>query len=232
MNLNTERVERQQFKNAIESKKQKYSQEYFALGVLRYLYPERYAEVVKGERPDLQGNGIGIEVTIAESEKEMQANAELKKYNMCDNKERRRKNIVKTGNEIVNNNNRSIMRKKGGVNNEEKEIFQNIIKKKMSNSLNYINEEIKHIELMILRTEIATGDFMENVIDWTKECITSENKCLYDRIYIFARDSCFICNKDGSYDKKDMARDVINKIQKIGRMTAEDILTLDDEEWK
>ncbi len=53
--------------------------------ILEELFPERYTELTLADKPDLQGDGVGIEVTIANDKKTEEArNNWVKAYN-CDN---------------------------------------------------------------------------------------------------------------------------------------------------
>ena len=53
--------------------------------ILEELFPERYTELTLADKPDLQGDGVGIEVTIANNNKMEEARNNWVKANNCDN---------------------------------------------------------------------------------------------------------------------------------------------------
>lgn len=67
MKIDTNKIKNKRFTTPIESELQKHSQEYRVLATLRYLYPNRFENMITSESPDLQDkeNSIGIEVTAA-----------------------------------------------------------------------------------------------------------------------------------------------------------------------
>ena len=100
MNIDTPRVVNKRFNSSIkDEKKLKWSQEFFVLAFLKYRFPEEYKDLFHADKPDLQGGNIFVEVTVLNSQYDMQANKEFAKY--CkDGSERRIKTIEKTGNTI------------------------------------------------------------------------------------------------------------------------------------
>ncbi|MDE5716601.1 MAG: hypothetical protein K2I53_03095 [Lachnospiraceae bacterium] len=79
MKIDTDRIKNKQFAMPIKSELLKHSQEYRALAILRYLFPNRFEKMVTGEAPDLQDNenDIGIEVTVAVEKRDMQVSREF-----------------------------------------------------------------------------------------------------------------------------------------------------------
>lgn len=123
---------------------QKHSQECYVLAILRYLYPDRYFDVVLGERPDLQGNKVGVEVTICEDSEEIRVNREFVQYCEGNNKDIRRKTIQKSGRyKIENRMNMEMLVSGGGVNFQEKDILHATIRKKISSVSKYSNNSPK-----------------------------------------------------------------------------------------
>ena len=80
MNLETDRLKNgnKLIKDVIEPNKLKDSQEYFALALLKILFPEKYKNLLKKnmDRPDLKdvSNNFGVEVTTADSENDNEDN--------------------------------------------------------------------------------------------------------------------------------------------------------------
>lgn len=100
MKIDTEKIKNKKFTAPIGDKLQKYSQEYRVLSTLRYLFPNRFEKMVKGESPDLQDeeNGIGIEVTVAVDWRDMRAAREFAKLQQENgNVEKHKKAIASSG---------------------------------------------------------------------------------------------------------------------------------------
>lgn len=67
--------------------------------VLEDLFPERYGQLVLADKPDLQGDGIGVEVTIADDRNKQEAVSNwVKAYNCTDPKKQR--NYIKRMNQL------------------------------------------------------------------------------------------------------------------------------------
>ena len=76
MKIDTDRVKKKEFTSAITSSEQKHSQEYRALAVLRYLYPEKFSTMVKRDSPDLQDDAnavLVLKVVSAVKDSDMRA---------------------------------------------------------------------------------------------------------------------------------------------------------------
>ena len=59
--------------------------------ILDELFSERYCELVLSDKPDLQGENVGIEVTIANDQSRQEALNNWVKANSCDNEKQREK---------------------------------------------------------------------------------------------------------------------------------------------
>lgn len=232
MNLNTVRVKEKRFNGAIDKKLFKHSKEYLVLAILKYLDPNRYEKVVLRDRPDLQGEELGIEVTIAESQNDMQADREFAQYCEGNNKKRRMETIQKDGRHvIVRYKHMDAMISGGGVNLEEKSIIQEAIKRKIASVKKYPDNHYKQMELAIIRTEIPSSLWMESVTDWVSEVVRDECEQIFSRIYVIGGNTCFTINNDGSNNTHKIEKEQFKRLSIIGRMTAEGELTIDDEEW-
>lgn len=80
MNYNTERVKNYTIDGDLESQKRKYSQEFYVLAVLKYLYSEKFKKAEKNEMPDIIVDDVGIEVTVADDRKEYIAKSNFSNY--------------------------------------------------------------------------------------------------------------------------------------------------------
>ncbi len=81
------------FNKPLDSEKMKHYDEYFALAVLRYCYPERYADYIIADAPDLQSRDgkSGIEVTLATNETIASIEGNFAKYRLSDEASERNK---------------------------------------------------------------------------------------------------------------------------------------------
>ena len=80
MNYNTERVKKYIPKDGIDTELRKHFQEYYVLGVMKMFYPELLIGARLSERPDIQANRIGIEVTVWDIDEELQIKSDYYKY--------------------------------------------------------------------------------------------------------------------------------------------------------
>ena len=95
----------------------------------------------------------------------------------------------------------------------------------------YLDQRFQRMELAVLKTEIPSSEFRENVINWVQEVSKDNNVEIFDRIYVIGGILAFGIIGMGLLEKRNFERNFW-KTEKIARMTAEKILTLDDMEWK
>lgn len=158
MRLYTKRLKEMSFSGAIDEQLLKLSMEYRALAILKYLFPNRYEKVVHKDRPDLQGEKIGIEVTVADSSQDMRVNKEFLKFCDGSNREVRKKTIEQDEHyQLLQVQGIDILSSGGGVNLvKEKEKVQAAIKNKIESVKRYSNNPFQTMELFILITEIPS----------------------------------------------------------------------------
>lgn len=99
-----DKIKNKKFTEPIKSEPLKHSQEYRVLATLRYLYPNRFENMVTGESPDLQDNenGVGIEVTVAVDFRDMRASREFANLQQKNgNTEKHKRAIVSNGYSIL-----------------------------------------------------------------------------------------------------------------------------------
>ena len=233
MNINTDLIKNKKFNGAISNDIVNVSQEYRVLAILRYLFPDKYEQMKKREKPDLQDeiNHIGIEVTSAVQENDMKANRAFAELDKTSNKNRKNniKKISESGYEIHNTNGILSISKCESTD-LEKDCLQNAIFKKCGKYDTY-KKNFKTIGLAVLLPEIPTSYAEDHIIDWIKE-IHSSMKTSFDIIYVISSRFCIICDIKNDYMDKKCLKNMENELLcKIARMTAEGELTLDSIEW-
>lgn len=78
----SEEIRNYEVMTALPFKDIKTSREYFALGVLKYSFPDQFSNLKKGKAPDLQDmeGSLGVEVTWGGSERDELISGESYKY--------------------------------------------------------------------------------------------------------------------------------------------------------
>lgn len=233
MRLYTKRLKEMSFSGAIDEQLLKLSMEYRALAILKYLFPNRYENVVHNDRPDLQGEKIGIEVTVADSSQDMRVNKEFLKFCDGSNREVRKKTIEQDEHyQLLQVQGIDILSAGGGMNLvKEKEKVQAAIKNKIESVKRYPNNPFQTMELFILITEIPSLAVSESIIEWINEEMERDQEEIFDRIYVFARRHCYYCERYGSAFNRGISKEDYQMLSRIGRATAENRLSLEDEEW-
>lgn len=230
MKLNTARVQNKRVNGRIDDKKLKLSQEYFVLAFLKYKFPSKYKDVVHSDRPDLQGDNVIVEVTTLNADKDMQASKEFAKY-IEDRDERRAQMIKSTGNVLRSNDvlNAISMVSGGGYNFESDfKLLQNRICKKIDKAKGYeINNQT--VELVLVKEDRPLKEWLVKMSDSLETIVNNQN--VYEKVYILFPHSCIYIEKGKSPNRIVLTRDEYFCLKTIGRMTAEDEITLYDEEW-
>ncbi|MBR4144941.1 MAG: hypothetical protein IKU06_05725 [Lachnospiraceae bacterium] len=112
---------------------------------------------------------------------------------------------------------------------DEKKLIIDAIKRKAQKAKECYLKKINNIELAIRLFDILTSESLKKIPDWIKE--TEEAK-VFSHIYILGNK--FILDYDTykeSFEMKQMDKQTYERLQKIGRMTAEKIIKFEDEEW-
>ena len=236
MNIYTDRVINKKFNNAISANIQKFSQEYRVLAILKYLFPDEHANLKPSDNPDLQNdkNNYAIEVTITASQEQMQANREF--THLCNEKDTESQKKIK---EKIENNGYNIIESDYGKIMDcswrnilfEERIFKEAIRKKLEKVNNY-REHFPTIGLAILWIDRPTTEASEKIIDWIKECEKTCGQKGYDFYYILTQDSViYYDTKDNSESIHHLSSMDARYLSTIGRMTAENEISLSDVEW-
>ena len=234
MNLITNLIKNNKFDTAINSKLLKHSQEYRVLATLRYLFPSKYMKMIKAETPDLQDveNSIGIEVTAAVKENDMKASRALSELCRKDCKEYRKyKDKIETSGystTIIEKN--KILISATGTSDLEKSCFYNSIGKK-NDKLQEYRKCFERIGIAIILVEIPTKYTENHLTEWICELIKCK-KIQFDFFYVISYRFCVYYDvKERGYKKFQIAPWENEAISIMARLTAENRLTLTDEEW-
>lgn len=234
MKIDTDLVRKKEFATSIKSSHSKLSREFKALAILRYLYPQRFENMAKGESPDFQDtiNDMGIEVTDAVKENDMLVSRTFP--DLCqgdaENEEMCIKKIEKNGYSILPIKKNRFRIITTGTADGEKLFFQRIIRKKIKKLEDY-KKKFKKIGLAIMLPEIPTSYAEDHFLEWTKE-ILNEDKSFFDFVYVLSHRFCiYYETQQNLSEKKPLKSEEYIALSKIARMTAEGELSLTDPEW-
>lgn len=207
----------------------KTSREYKVLAILKYSFPQRFANLCKGEAPDLQDNeaDLGIEVTSAISQCNEQITGESIKYAHAKT-EAERKECLR------------IIKKCGGTRDgistgypvstadSDKQHVIDAFSKKMEK----IGKYHKHFQHMGLAIIIDIPLFFFYDSDWGK-WLADINRDKFDFVAIIHWSGVDIYDfSNGNYDSKRICREDMDALKKLGRMAAEGIITDDNPVWQ
>ena len=232
MNLNTPRILNKKISGYIKDEQRlKRSQEYFVLAFLKYKFPDKYDDVFRSDRPDLQGEKVFVEVTTLDTYTDMQANKEFAKYcEDCD--ERRIKTIEKTGNAVgdIVGINATKMHRGGGYNFESDHLLlENRIYEKINKAKGY-DVKNRTPELALVKEDRPFQEWLEK-IGSSLETIVNDQE-IYETIYILFPNNCIYIERGKFPQTIDLSQNEFLRLKTIGRMTAEEEINTDDEEWK
>ena len=224
MNIYTNSVNEYKCNDFKGSRILKEFQEYYVLALLKFYFPDRFKNAIKGESPDIQSDDFGVEVTIADRENEMKVASNMKKKKI-------KKGIY---NNITVTDSGGIIRSQsgGGFNDEiEKERIKKIIKRKNKSISEYKNKYVGNTELSILFTDIQVSDMYYISKEVARQYINDEEG-LIKTIYLIFPDSFFLLGMDCKYNSFVIDKDMKRRLQKIANMTAKGTIDLKNEEWK
>ncbi len=199
-------------------------QEYYVLALLKFYFPDRFKNAIKDERPDIQSDDFGVEVTIADRENEMKVASDMKKKKI-------KKGIY---NNITVTDSGGIIRSQsgGGFNDEiEKERIKKIIKRKNKSISEYKNKYVGNTELAILFTDIQVSDMYYISKEVAGQFINDEES-LIKTIYLIFPDSFVLLEMGRECKGYVIDKDRKERLKKIANLTAKGIIDLESEEWK
>lgn len=231
MKLNTPRIMNKEVSDYIKNEqKLKLSQEYFVLAFLKYKFHDKYKDVIHLDKPDLQGEKVFVEVTSLDTGKDMMANKEFAKY--CkDHDERRIKTIEGTGNELgdVIGTDFKSMNSGGGYNFEsDRLLLEKCVCEKITKAKGY-DISNRSPELALVKKDRPLLEWLEK-ISFSLEQIVN-NQEMYKIVYILFPNGCIYVEKGKTPQMIDLTQDEYLRLRTIGRMTAEEEINTDDEEW-
>ncbi len=234
MKIDTDLVRKKAFVSSIKPSNLKFSQEYKVLAILRYLYPQRFGSMAKGESPDFQDatNDTGIEVISAVKENDMLVSRAFS--DLCqgkpENKEKSKKKIAENGYSILPIQGNKVAISTAGTADGEKALFQKSIRKK-AQKLQQYRTNFKKIGLAILLPEIPTSYAEEHFSEWIEE-VLNESENLFDFVYVLSHRFCiYYVPKQKISEKRLLTDEEYRLLSTIARMTAEGELSLTDTEW-
>lgn len=232
MNINTLRVVNKEITGRIkDEKKLKCSQEYFVLAFLKYKFPGKYKDVIKAEKPDLQGEKVFVEVTTLETYEDMQANKEFAKF--CeDHDEQRATTIEKTGNALryYAVTDFQSLDNGGGYNFEyDRLLLDQRVCEKIKKAEGY-DKKNRTPELALVKNDRPLLEWLEKIDDSLEAIVNNQET--YETIYILFPEGCIYIEKGKSPQKVELSQEEYSRLKTIGRMTAEEEIRPDDEEWK
>lgn len=233
MNLETDRLKNgnKLIKDVIEPNKLKDSQEYFALALLKILFPEKYKNLLKKnmDRPDLKdvSNNFGVEVTTADSENDNEDNRLLSIYRK-NNKKEIKKVLEKHGNIICDTGMATRIVSGGGYKTKyDNCLLTKSIYKKIISVKKYISN-FEYVDLVVIKNEIVPSIWEDEIFNCVDE-IVKNNEMVFRNIFIIYKNYCY-CIFSKAYHKKIYIKKT-DRLRVLGRLTAEGVIKMEDEEW-
>ena len=182
----------------------------------------------------MQGEKVSVEVTIAESEDNMQANGEYIKFrnDKCSNSRGKSIRIInKKGYDVDESLGVKRLKGGGGINlDTHKKNLENAFIKKNNKAKDYYRKDTC-LELAILKLDCEPSEWMEKLCNWMG-CILSKNENHFEIVYLFYLNHSFAFGKKGELiTHESVSDDVNNKLHFLARKTAQGLIKLDDIEW-
>ncbi len=233
MNLETDRLKNgnKLMEAVIEPKKLKDSQEYYVLALLKKIFPEEYKNLLKKniDRPDLKdvSDNFGVEVTTADSEYDNEDNRLLSIYRKNKKKEIK-KVLEKHGNIICNTGMTTRIISGAGYNTKYDNhlLTQSICKKIISVKKYSLN--FKYVDLVVIKNEIVPSIWEDGIFNCVDE-IVKHNEMVFRNIFIIYRNHCYCTFSNGNHKKIYIEKK--DRLRVLGRLTAEGVIKMEDEEW-
>lgn len=231
MKIYTDLVSNKKNNGTIRADLHKHSQEYRVLAILRYLFPGKYETMIVRESPDLQDdiNHIGIEVTSAVREKDMEALNAFSKLRQ-DRNNQKLKNIIEKSDHSLVSSPMGLIMDTTGTSDGEKKRFQESLRKKKA-KLHQYKVKFEHLGLAVI-LEMPTSEAEIQLYNWIREVFQEDNN-FYDFVYVISERFCIYCETQTDFSQKwSLSSEEWELLSFIAKMTAEGTLTLEDEEWK
>lgn len=215
----------------LSSEKSKHYQELFALAVLRYFEPNRFADFMKVDAPDLQCNSTmsGVEVTLATLKNEAAISGDHVKYRLTkdENKKTLLKNKIEERGGKVDEYGISYPVKTTPM---EYEAIQNAVVRKNDKLSSYKEKGYKEMGLFILYEEPLFPTWTEDKLKQLFE--DAKGNPAYDVIYLYASGVLFTYRyKDKIIRKYSMPEEDHEALGTIARMTVDGEININCPIW-
>lgn len=228
MNLLSNKIHNYQVKHALSQELIKTSREYYVLAVLKYSFPEKFSGLRKSETPDLQDlkKGLGIEVTWGDSPINELISGESYKYTQANTQADRVKCLKKIrqhgGDRNLFSTSYPISTAEGSL-----AFIQNAFQKKKSKIVMYRqNVQCLGLAIIIDIPIIIISDFQ-----W-EENLSDQNNDGFNFVVLIHWSGVDMYDFDTKkHTSKMISNQDMRNLKKIGRLTAEGIITVDDDVW-
>ena len=233
MNIYSKSISDVNFISAIAPALLKHSREYRVLATLRYLFPGRFENMIVADAPDLQDGSIGIEVVAAVKNEDAQAERLFSYYHNPRPNESPatyKEGIEALGYSIQDSGTAPILVAPLGDTNCEELVIKNAIRKKTAKTKRY-RSKCASLGLALILPEIPTSEAESNIPLWIQQAIPS-NDDKFDFVFVICERFCIYYDGAANHSSRlPINAEENQRLQKIGRMTAEGKLTIGSPEW-
>ena len=234
MNTETDRLVNgiQFIDGAIGSQILKDSQEYYALAVLKSLFPDDYKTLMKKakDRPDLKNidDLYGVEVTTADSKNDNEDNRLFSIYSK-DKKKKIKEKLEKHGKKVIETGGISRLAGGGGYGVEEdNQLLIQRISEKIESAAKYASN-YKFLDLVVIKNERVPSNWDEEIFRCVDTAL-SQDKKMFRNVFVIYNEYCYWVDSDGTHKKIRINNS--DRLKLLGRLTAEGVIKVEDEEWK
>ena len=217
---------------AIDSRKLKDSQEYYALAVIKSLFSDDYKTLMKKatDRPDLKNidDLYGVEVTTADSENDNEDNRLFSIYSK-DKKKKIKEKLEKHGKKVIETGGISRLAGGGGYGVEkDNQLLIHSISEKIKSAAKYASN-YKFLDLVVIKNERAPSIWDEEIFRCVDTAL-SQDKKMFRNVFVIYNEYCYWVDSDGTHKKIRINNG--DRLKLLGRLTAEGVIKVEDEEWK
>lgn len=230
----SDRIKQKRFNNGVRPRIRKHSQEYRFLATLQYFYSDRFKSFIVDEIPDLQDrdNSVGIDVTIASSEDDMEAASLFSSLRGKTKEEAERiRGIIEHLHYSIIDRPFKILDAPLLTEKDEKRYFKDAVVKKLEKLKSY-REKFNKVGLAIIILDGPTTETEKQLVSYLKEFEKDCFKDHYDFYYILCkRFLLYYDTLNNIVEKKIISTTESRCLSIIGRMTAEHELSMSSVEW-
>ena len=221
----TSRVINKWYTVPLKSELMKKSMEYKALGVLKYCFGETYHSLRAADRPDLQMQKVGIEVTEAINFKEAQALGEFTKMRVQGTIDGKREINGYT----IDKNSITWLPKQIE---DEQECITKAFERKLKKIPSYRQSGFDKVGLFIVYGEPLFPDTPIQCFEWLQK--SQKDSCdAFNFAYLLAAETLGVFDFDANQSNwLNIERNDMDSIKKLARMTAEGEISEEDVEWQ